>query len=89
MKLTRSINRRTQRSFRRIEFDFPRPNIIMSGGKHEKPAEIYFEYREFKNLILPQNNLQKECGKQLFTSLLKTHNYFENYQLVVQHQKVF
>ena len=69
--------------------DFPRPNIIMSGGKHEESAEISFEYREFKNLILPQNNLQEKCGKQLSTSLLKTHNYFENYQLVVQHQKVF
>ena len=69
--------------------DFPRPNIIMSSGKHEESAEISFEYREFKNLILPQNNLQEECGKQLPTSLLKTHNYFENYQLVVQHQKVF
>ena len=70
-------------------FDFPRPNIIVSGGKHEESAEISFEYREFKNLILPQNNLQEECGKQLPTSLLKTHNYFKNYQLVVQHQKVF
>ena len=39
-------------------FDFP--NIIMSGGKHEESAEISFEYREFKNLILPQNNLQEE-----------------------------
>ena len=66
-------------------FDFPRPNIIMSGGKHEGSLEISFEYREFKNLILPQNNLQEECGKQLPTSLLKTHNYFKNYQLVVQH----
>ena len=37
-------------------FDFPRPNIIISGGKHEESAEISFEYREFKNLILPQNN---------------------------------
>ena len=69
--------------------DFPRPNIIMSGGKHEESVEISFEYREFKNLILQQNNLQEECGKQLSTSLLKTHNYFKNYQLVVQHQKVF
>ena len=70
-------------------FDFPRPNIIMSGGKHEESAKISFECREFKNLILPQNNLQEKCGKQLSTSLLKTHNYFKNYQLVVQHQKVF
>ena len=68
-------------------FDFP--NIIMSGGKHEESAEISFEYREFKNLILPQNNLQEECGKQLSTSLLKTHNYFKNYQLIVQHNKFF
>ena len=70
-------------------FDFPMPNIIMSGGKHEQSTEISFEYREFKNLILPQNNSQEKCRKQLSTSLLKTHNYFENYQLVVQHQKVF
>ena len=68
-------------------FDFP--NIIMSGGKHEESAEISFEYREFNNLILPKNDLQEKCGKQFSTSLLKTHNYFENYQLVVQHQKVF
>ena len=61
----------------------------MSGGKHEESAKISFECREFKNLILPQNNLQEKCGKQLSTSLLKTHNYFKNYQLVVQHQKVF
>ena len=27
-------------------FDFPRPNIIMSDGKHEESAEIPFEYRE-------------------------------------------
>ncbi|KAJ9704890.1 hypothetical protein PVL29_003102 [Vitis rotundifolia] len=59
-----------------LMFDFPRPNIIMSGGKHEESAEISFEYREFKNLILPQTNLQEECGKQLSTSLLKTHNFF-------------
>ena len=60
-------------------FDFPRPNIIMSACKHEEFAEISFEYREFKNLILPKNDLQEKCGKQLSTSLLKTHNYFENY----------
>ena len=42
--------------------DFLRQNIIMIGGKHEESydiiriAEISFEYREFKNLILPQNN---------------------------------
>ena len=68
-------------------FDFP--NIIMSGGKHEESAEISFEYREFKNLILPKNDLQEKCGKQLSTSLLKTHNYFKNYQLIVQHNKFF
>ena len=62
-----------------LMFDFPRPNIILSSGKHEESAEISFEYREFKNLIPLQNNLQEECGKQLSTSLLKTHNYFENY----------
>ena len=52
-------------------FDFP------SGGKHEESAEISFEYREFKNLILPENNLQEECGKQLSTSLLKTQLFRE------------
>ncbi|RVX15355.1 Retrovirus-related Pol polyprotein from transposon 297 [Vitis vinifera] len=36
-----------------------RPNIIVSGGKHEESAEISFEYREFKNLILPQNNSKR------------------------------
>ena len=61
----------------------------MSSGKHEESAEISFEHREFKNLILLQDNLQEEYGKQLSTSLLKTHNYFENYQFVLQHQKVF
>ena len=69
--------------------DFLRPNIIVSGGKHEESAKISFEHREFKNLILLQNSLQEEYEKQLSTSLLKTHNYFENYQLVLQHQKVF
>ena len=69
--------------------DFPRQNIIMSGGKHEGSVEISFEHREFKNLILLQDNLQEEYGKQLSTSLLKTYNYFKNYQLVLQHQKVF
>ncbi|KAJ9698825.1 hypothetical protein PVL29_007754 [Vitis rotundifolia] len=49
-------------------FDFPRPNIIMSGDKYEESAEISFEYRKFKNLILPQNNLQEKCEKQLSTS---------------------
>ena len=58
-------------------FDFPKPNIIMSGSKHEETAEISFEYREFKNLIPLQNNLQEECGKQLSTSLLKTQLFRE------------
>ena len=52
--------------------DFPRQNIIMSGGKNEESTEIYFEYREFKNLIPPQDDLQEECGEQLSTSLLMT-----------------
>ena len=69
--------------------DFPRPSIIMSGGKHEESTKISFEHREFKNLIFLQNSLQEEYEKQLSTSLLKTHNYLENYQLVVQHQKNF
>ncbi|KAJ9705648.1 hypothetical protein PVL29_003626 [Vitis rotundifolia] len=70
-------------------FVFPRPNIIMSGSKHEESVGISFEFREFKNLTLLQDNLQEEYEKQLSTSLLKTHNYFENYQLVLQHRKVF
>ena len=37
--------------------EFTRQNIIMVGSKHEESTEISFEYREFKNLILPQNNL--------------------------------
>ncbi|KAJ9671169.1 hypothetical protein PVL29_027244 [Vitis rotundifolia] len=51
--------------------DFPRQNIIMIGNKHEESyeiiriAEISFEYREFKNLILLEDNLQEEFGKQL------------------------
>ena len=63
--------------------EFPRQNIIMIGGKHEESydiiriAEISFEYREFKNLILPQDNLQEECGKQLSTSLLMTQLFRE------------
>ena len=61
----------------------------MSGGKHEESAEISFKHREFKNFILLQDSLQEEYGKQLSTSLLKTRNYFENYQLVLQHRKVF
>ena len=68
-------------------FDFP--NIIMSGGKHEESVEISFEYREFKNLILPKDNLQEESGRQLSTSLLMRYNYFKNYQIVLQHWKVF
>ena len=69
--------------------DFPRQNIILSGDKHEESIEISFEYREFKNLIFPQDNLQEECKKQLSTSLLMTYNYFENYQLVLLHWKAF
>ncbi|KAJ9672788.1 hypothetical protein PVL29_026138 [Vitis rotundifolia] len=69
--------------------DFPRQNIIMSGGKREESTEISFEYREFKNFILLQDNLQEECWKQLSTSLLMTYIYFENYQLILQHWKVF
>ena len=69
--------------------DFLRQNIILSGDKHEESIEISFEYREFKNLIFPQDNLQEECKKQLSTSLLMTYNYFENYQLVLQHWKAF
>ena len=41
-------------------FDFPKQNIIMVSGKHEESTEISFEYREFKNLIIPQDNLQEE-----------------------------
>ena len=55
-----------------LMLDFPRQNIIMSGGKNEESTEIYFEYREFKNLIPPQDDLQEECGEQLSTSLLMT-----------------
>ena len=66
--------------------DFPRPDIIMSGSKHEEYVEISFEYRILKkNLTLLQDSLQEEYEKQLSTSLLKTHNYFGNYQLVLQH----
>ena len=64
-------------------FDFPRPNIIMSGGKHEESAKISFEHREFKNLILLQNSLQEEYEKQLSTSLLKTQLFRELSQLVI------
>ncbi|KAJ9670494.1 hypothetical protein PVL29_026802 [Vitis rotundifolia] len=42
--------------------DFPRQNIIMSGSKHEELAEISYKYRKFKNLILPQDNLQESVG---------------------------
>ena len=71
--------------------EFPRQSIIMIGGKHEESydiiriVDISFKYQEFKNLILLQDSLQEECEKQLSTSLLKTHNYFENYQLVLHH----
>ena len=73
-------------------FDFSRQNIIMIGGKHEESyddiiriAEISFEYREFKKLVL----LQEEFRKQFATNLLMTYNYFENYQLVSQYWKIF
>ena len=59
--------------------DFLRQNIIMIGDKHEESyddiiriAEIPFEYREFKSLILLQDNLQEECGKQLAICLFMT-----------------
>ena len=67
----------------------------MIGGKHEQSydivriAEISFEYKEFKNLILLQDSLKEEYGMQLSTSLLLTRDYFENYQLVLQYKKVF
>ena len=67
----------------------------MIGGKHEQSydivriAEISFEYKEFKNLILLQDSLKEEYGTQLSTSLLMTRDYFENYQLVLQYKKVF
>ena len=69
--------------------EFLKQNIIMSSGKHEESAEISFEYREFKNLILPKDNLQEESGRQLSTSLLMRDNYVKNYQIVLQHWKVF
>ena len=46
-----------------LMFDFPRPNIILSSGKHEESAEISFEHREFKNLILLQDSLQEKYEK--------------------------
>ena len=63
--------------------EFLRPNIIVSGGKHEESAKISFEHREFKNLILLQNSLQEEYEKQLSTSLLKTQLFRELSQLVI------
>ena len=65
--------------------EFPRQNIIMVRGKSEEFSKISLECWEFKNLIPLQDNLQKKCGKQLCPSLLMTHNYFQNYQLVLQH----
>ena len=65
--------------------EFPRQNIIMVRGKSEEFSKISLECWEFKNLIPLQDNLQKKCGKQLCPSLLMTHNYFENYQLVLQY----
>ena len=66
--------------------DFPR--LIMSNDKLEDTTEI-IEHRKFKNPILPQDNLQKAYEKQLSAHFLKTHNYFENYPLVLQCWKVF
>ena len=66
--------------------DFPR--VIMSNDKLEETTEI-IEHHKLKNPVLPQDNLQKAYEKQLFAHLLKTHNYFENYPLVLQCWKVF
>ena len=80
------------KALKKTMFDFSRQNIIMIGGKHEESyddiiriAEISFEYREFKKLVL----LQEEFRKQFATNLLMTYNYFENYQLVSQYWKIF
>ncbi|RVX00219.1 putative ribonuclease H protein [Vitis vinifera] len=62
---------------------FSRQNIIMIGGKHEQSydivriAEISFEYKEFKNLILLQDSLKEEYGMQLSTSLLMTRGLYK------------
>ena len=66
--------------------DFPR--VIMSNDKIEETTEI-IEHQKFKNPVLPQDNLQNAYEKQLSAHLLKTHNYFENYPLVLQSWKVF
>ena len=66
--------------------DFPR--LIMSNDKLEETIEI-IEHQKFKNPVLPHDNLLKAYDKQLSAHLLKTHNYFENYLLVLQRWKVF
>ncbi|KAJ9671139.1 hypothetical protein PVL29_027227 [Vitis rotundifolia] len=48
-----------------LMLEFPRQNIIIVGSKHEESAEISFEYREFKNLIIPLDNFQEKCGKPI------------------------
>ena len=59
----------------------------MIGGKYEELYDIiritdfFFNTRNSRILFF----LQEECGKQLATSLLMTHDYFKNYQLVSQH----
>ncbi|KAJ9678115.1 hypothetical protein PVL29_022876 [Vitis rotundifolia] len=83
------INNESGKQKEIINNESRKQNIIMNGGKHEESTEISFEYREFKNLIPSQDNLQKECGEQLSTSLLMTYNYLKNYQLVLQHWEVF
>ena len=65
-----------------LTLDFPKQNVIMSNDKLEEPTKI-IEHYKFKNLVLPQDNLQKAYEKQLYAHLLKTHNYFENYPLVL------
>ena len=69
-------------------FDFPRQNVIIRNDKLEEPTQI-IEHQKFKNPVLPQDNLQKEYEKQLSAHLLKIHNYFENYPLVLQRGIVF
>ena len=60
--------------------------------RHQNPFQVAWvndiSIPKFKNLILPQDNLQKAYEKQLSANLLKPHNYFENYQLVLQSWKV-
>ena len=60
--------------------------------RHPNPFQVAWvndtPIPKFKNLVLPQDNLQKAYEKQLSANLLKPHNYFENYQLVLQRWKV-